>query len=292
MASKKLQQLSQEYLKYLQKTKKRTEQTVNNYKFYLDQFFNWAKVTKPQQINDQLIKRYKMYLSKLKDKSHYKLQKTTQNYYLIALRNFLKFLLSKKITAIDPKKIKLTPNQKKKHHYLAGTELEAILEAPLKTKSPKIIQERDKSILETLFSAGLRVSEVANLKKADLDLKKLELKIKNKSKQRTLLLTNQAKYWLEKYLKNRKDQSVFLFTNHDRAGQQRNLSKKDQGLTPRSIQRLVQKYAKQAGLKQKITPQILRYSFAYQQLIKGEPTEKIQKYLGHGNLASIENYKF
>jgi len=252
MADSKIKKLAQDFLDYLEIEKGRAPNTVANYKFYLKRFFIWAKISDPAKINQNMIRNYRLWLNRLKDANGQPMKKNTQNYHLIALRAFLKYLAKRDIKTLAPEKIELAKMPDRQIEFLEGSELEAFLEGPENIDQSEILKLRDKAILETLFSTGLRVSELAGLKKENINLKKDEFTVRGKgSKLRVVFLSNAAKHWLDKYLKARKDMSEYLFTNHDKAGKKRNKTKDDKGLTPRSIQRIVQKYAKLAALLKK-----------------------------------------
>jgi site-specific recombinase XerD len=287
----KLQQLTKEFLEHLEIEKGRSAKTVENYHFYLKRFFSWAKIKEPNQIEQDLVRNYRLWLNRLKDQAGQPLKKNTQNYHLIALRTFLKYLAKRDIKTLAPEKIELAKMPDRQIEFMEGTDLENFLEAPFKIEQPEIIKFRDKAILETLFSTGLRVSELANLKKNDINLNKDEFTVRGKgSKLRVVFLSNQAKHWLKKYLEARKDMSAYLFTNHDKASLKRSKKKDDKGLTPRSVQRIVEKYAKIAGITKKITPHVLRHSFATDLLQNGADIRSVQAMLGHSSITTTQIY--
>ncbi len=287
----KLKTLAQQFLEYLEIEKGRAQNTIENYKFYLKRFFIWAEIKDPAQIDQNMVRNFRLWLNRQKDANGQPLKKNTQNYHLIALRAFLKYLAKQDIKTLAPEKIELAKMPDRQIEFLEGTELEAFLEAPEKIDQPQIIKLRDKAILETLFCTGLRVSELAGLKKEDVNLNKDEFTVRGKgSKLRVVFLSNTAKHYLEKYLKSRKDMSQYLFTNHDKAGLKRNKSKEDKGLTPRSVQRIVQKYAKIAGITKKITPHVLRHSYATDLLNNGADIRSVQTMLGHSSITTTQIY--
>ena len=196
-----LEQLTKEFLEYLEIEKGRSKKTIDNYQFYLKRFFSWAKIKEPNQIEQDLVRNFRLWLNRLKDRAGQLLKKNTQNYHLIALRTFLKYLAKRDIKTLAPEKIELAKMPDRQIEFMEGTDLENFLEAPFKIEQPEIIKYRDKAILETLFSTGLRVSELANLKKDDINLNKDEFTVRGKgSKLRVVFLSNQAKHWLKKYL--------------------------------------------------------------------------------------------
>lgn len=280
-----IQKFLNDFLEYLEGGKNLSQRTVRNYDFYLRRFLGFTKVTKPSQITLEKVKAFHQYLSQLTVKGK-SLNQSTQNYHLIALRSFLRYLSQKKIKKIlSFKEIKLGKINRQLN-VLAKSDLGKILEAPLKFKELEIIRIRDKAILELLFSTGLKVSEVAELKVNELDLSNGTLRVK----ERVFVLNNQTKHWLGKYLNKRQDKSQALFISHDRAvisRKQRNKEtkkqedKKSRNLSSRSIQRLVEKYARASGVTQKVTPQTLRHAYAIQLIFSGADLKTIKERLGH-----------
>lgn len=287
----KLKILIKEFLDYLEIEKGRSMKTIDNYNFYLQRFLNWANINDPSQIEQDLVRNFRLWLNRLKDQAGQLLKKNTQNYHLIALRAFLKYLAKRDIKTMAPEKIELAKMPDRQIEFLEGSDLDNFLSGPLNLEQAEVIKYRDKAILETLFSTGLRVSELASLKKDDINLNKDEFTVRGKgSKLRVVFLSNQAKHWLKKYLEVRKDMSRYLFTNHDKAGTKRNKQKDDQGLTPRTVQRIVQKYAKLAGITKKITPHVLRHSFATDLLQNGADIRSVQTMLGHSSITTTQIY--
>ncbi|MFA6027484.1 MAG: site-specific tyrosine recombinase/integron integrase [Patescibacteria group bacterium] len=292
-----LNQLITEYLEYLEIEKNRSQKTIRNYDFYLNRFVVWAKITKPEQITAELARHYRLYLNRLPNaKSEFGLKKVTQNYHAIALRNFLKYLSKRDVKTLNPEKIELAKQEERQIEFLEGSDLDKILEAPLLIKpkegnnTKSLIQTRDKAILELLFSTGLRVSEGAKLKIEDVNLKKDEFSVRGKgSKIRVVFLSEQAKYWLAEYLKKRSDLSPYLFIAHDFASKQTS-DKEERPLTPRTIERIVAKYAKIAGITKKITPHTLRHSFATDLLKNGADIRSVQSMLGHSSITTTQVY--
>ena len=282
-----MQKYIREFLEYLEIERGRSLNTIANYSFYLTRFANWSKLSDPKLIDQDTIRGYRLWLNRETDKFGNALKKSTQNYHLIALRSFLKYLAKRDIKSLAPEKIELAKVPERQVDFLEGDDLSRLLEAPLKTKEAKIIQLRDKSILELLFSAGLRVSELAGLKIDSVNLAKEEFTIRGKGeKLRVVFLSNQAKYWLKQYIEARKDLSPWLFVRHDKAKGK----KEPEGLTPRSIQRLVQKYSKQAGITKVVTPHTMRHSFATDLLINGADIRSVQAMLGHSSITTTQIY--
>ncbi len=274
-----------QFLEYLEIEKNRSAKTVRNYDFYLKRFSDWAGNISPAAITQEKIRQYRLWLNRYKDETGRELKKNTQNYHLIALRAFLKYLAKRDIKTLSAEKIELGKMPERVVDFLEGSDLERILEAPTLNDAPEIIKKRDKAILELLFSTGLRVSELANLKKEQVNLKKEEFTVRGKGdKPRVVFLSNQAKFWIKQYLDARQDVSPFLFVSHDRAHES------EGALTPRSVERLVKKYSKIAGITKKVTPHTMRHSYATDLLMNGADIRSVQAMLGHSSITTTQIY--
>ncbi|PKL72695.1 hypothetical protein CVV26_00295 [Candidatus Kuenenbacteria bacterium HGW-Kuenenbacteria-1] len=292
-----LKQLINNFLEYLEIEKNRSPKTIRNYKFYLERFLNWAKEPKPEEINLEMIRQYRLWLNRFQNLRAEGLKKDTQNYHLIALRSFLKYLSKRDIQSLSSEKIELAKVSERSIEFLEGKDLENFLEAPFKVQSSKfkvqskrkfdLIQLRDKAILELFFSTGLRVSELIKLTKEQINLDKDEFTVRGKgNKLRIIFLSQQAKYWLKKYLEARNDMEIILFIRHDKLSKNKQIN----NLTPRSIQRLVKKYAKIAGITKEITPHTIRHSFATDLLTTGADIRSVQALLGHASITTTQIY--
>ena len=289
----KLNQFIVDFIEHLEIEKGRSEATLRNYDFYLRRFAGWAKNPKPEKINGEMIHKYRLYLNRYTDpRSRQQLSSRTQNYHLIALRSFLKYLSKRNIASLSPEKIELAREPMREVDFLESDDLERLLEAPLKTPGNELTKLRDQAILETLFSTGLRVGELTKLKRENINLKRDEFTIRGKGgKLRVVFLSDTAKAAIKNYLDKRQDVEPALFVPHDparggRAGQEQ----KQIGLTPRSIQRLVSKYARTAGLTKEITPHTLRHSFATDLLRNGADIRSVQTMLGHASITTTQIY--
>ena len=284
-----------EFLEYLEIERNRSQATIRNYDFYLRRFVEFSKIKSPSQITLPLVKKYRIYLNRLEDKKTGEpLKKSTQNYHVIALRSFLKYLAKQDINTLAPEKIELQKQPDRQVEFLEEADLSKLMEAPLQIKGKDIIKKRDKAILELLFSTGMRVSELTNLKKENINLKKDEFTVRGKgSKLRVVFLSDQAKYWIGEYLKARQmDVSPYLFVAHDRASSSTKVSKdkEQKPLTPRSIERIIEKYSKVAGITKKVTPHTLRHSFATDLLNSGADIRSVQAMLGHSSITTTQIY--
>jgi len=280
-----LENLITQFLEYLEIEKNRSDKTVRNYNFYLKRFNEWAGDTSPSGITQEKVRQYRLWLNRFADEHGHTLKKNTQNYHLIALRAFLKYLAKRDIKTLSAEKIELGKMPERIVDFLEGNDLERILEAPTLADSPEVIKKRDKAIIELLFSTGLRVSELANLKKEQINLKKEEFTVRGKGdKPRVVFLSNQARFWVKQYLEARHDMSPFLFVSHDRAHES------EAALTPRSVERLVKKYSKIAGITKKVTPHTMRHSYATDLLMNGADIRSVQAMLGHSSITTTQIY--
>ena len=299
-----------DFLEHLEIEKNRSPKTLQNYDFYLRRFLQWFGDKQPDDITGEEIRKYRLWLNRLVDVHGDPLRKNTQNYHLIALRSFLKYLAKRDIKTLAPEKIELMKMPDRQVSFLEGGDLNRILEAPLQhdntttrqhteneAATPKrAIALRDKALLELLFSTGLRVSELIALKKDDVNLKRDEFTVTGKgSKARVVFLSEQAKYWIKKYLDARKDMNPYLFVSHDVKKNKRLEDSKierleDQPLTVRSVQRIVQKYARAAGITKPVTPHTLRHSFATDLLQNGADIRSVQAMLGHSSITTTQIY--
>ena len=281
------------FLEHLEIEKGRAGSTLYNYDFYLRRFCSFAKNPCPENITLKMTRSYRLWLNRHSNpKTGQQLSQKTQNFHLIALRSFLKYLAKQDIESLSSEKIELARQKQTQVEFLESNEIERLLEAPLKSNSTEITRLRDSAILELLFSTGLRVSELAGLTKEVINLKKDEFTVRGKgSKLRIVFISDSALQSLKKYLDKRTDMSLALFVPHDRAkaGQAR---KSDQNghLTSRSIQRIVSKRAREAGITKEITPHTLRHSFATDLLSNGADIRAVQAMLGHESITTTQIY--
>jgi len=287
-----LQLLIADFLDYLEIQRGLSHLTIREYKHYLQRFYDWVAenypAAKPEDINLELIRRYRLYLAHLRVPNHLRLQRATQSYHIVALRAFLRYLLVQRdIVTLSPDKVELPKQTSRSVSFLNSDQIERLL------KSPRIATDaglRDRTILETLFSTGLRVSELVNLNRDQIDLERKEFGVKGKAnKLRVVFLSDTAAEWIERYLKIRRDSFKPLFIRHSGTVDIRNNGEKMR-LTARSIQRIVAKYAKRSGLPIEATPHTLRHSFATDLLIGGADIRSVQEMLGHESIRTTQVY--
>lgn len=283
-----LKTLKQEFLEYLEIEKGRSLKTVESYDRYLTRFFDYAGITSPKKITDKSVREYRLWLNRqpglpTEGNELQTLSKKTQNYHLIALRAFLKYLHKCNIESMSPERIELAKVSERDLDLISLAELERLLAAP---RGNDLKALRDAAILELFFSTGLRVSELCSLNN-DIDLSKDEFSVRGKGgKVRVVFLSERAKEVLKFYLAKRADMDNALFVQ---------LGKNKEGaeslrLTPRSIERMVKHYAIKAGISKKVTPHVIRHSFATDLLQNGADLRAVQVMLGHANIATTQIY--
>lgn len=282
-----LKQLKTQFLEYLEIEKNRSPKTTQNYDHYLRRFFDFAKISQPQQISEELIRKFRIYLNRLTAQDGEPLKKVTQNYHIIALRAFLKYLAKREIKSVSAEKIELGKQEGRQVEFLEAKEVERLLNSP---EGTGLTDLRDKAILETLFSTGLRVAELCSLDRDKIDLKRGEVPVRGKgSKIRLVFFSDQAKKHVENYLKGRSDADPALFI---RIPPKENFSKYENlRLTPRSIQRIIRKHATKAGIiGKKVSPHTLRHSLATDLLQNGADIRSVQAILGHSSITTTQIY--
>lgn len=273
-----------EYLDYLEVEKNRSPKTVENYRRYLMAFIKSTESSFLKDLNSENIRRFRLTLSRKPGESSEFMKKTTQSYYAIALRNFLKYLVKNNIkTPLSPEQIELPKIQQRQIEIMDYGDLERFLSGP---KGITLKDLRDKAILETLFSTGLRISELCSLSRYQ-DFDRGEITVRGKgSKLRVVFLSQNAKETIKRYLEKRGDAEEALFISLSKAKNPKVLGK----IQPRTIQRLVQYYAKKAGILGKVTPHQLRHQFATDLLMNGADIRSVQSLLGHSNISTTQVY--
>jgi site-specific recombinase XerD len=287
-----LKSLKTQFLEYIEIEKGRSVKTVENYDRYLMRFFNYAKVTMPKQITEQMVREFRINLNRSSGVSG-TMKRNTQNYHLIALRAFLKYLRKQDIESLNPERIELAKTSGRDLDLITADELNRLMKAPSKESAEnatgELMRLRDTAILELLFSTGLRVSEICSLN-SDLDLTRDEFSVRGKGdKVRVVFLSASAKKAVGEYLKKRGDMGEALFVSYGK-GFAKNVGKDLSRITARSVERLVKSYATKAGITRKVTPHVIRHSFATDLLENGADLRSVQALLGHANIATTQVY--
>ncbi len=276
-----------DYLEYLEIEQGRSQKTIQNYDHYLTRLLDFAGDIKISDITPELIRKWRLWLNRLGTNTADELQKNTQNYHLIALRNFLKFCAKRDIPAISADKIELAKAVRKQVTFLTPEELARLFEQP---KLDTLQGLRDRAILELLFSSGLRVSELVNLNREDVNLKRREFMVRGKGgKDRPVFVSPDAATCIINYVQKRQDNARPLFIRYS-GNKQISLSGNYFRLTARSMQRLVLKYALLAGITKHVSPHTLRHSFATDLLMNGADLRSVQAMLGHSNISTTQIY--
>lgn len=277
-----------DFLEYLEIERGASQKTIQNYDHYLKRFLDFSGDINPSLINLDSIRKYRLYLSRWADpKTKKPLKRVTQNYFMIALRAFLRYLARKDINTISAEKVELGETEASPIKVLDEVSLQRLLDCVDISDKQGL---RDKALLETLFSTGLRVSELSSLNKDTINLDRREFSVVGKgSKERIVFLSESAVKWLDQYLKIRRDSFNPLFIRF-----QGSINMVEHGeamrLSSRSIERIVEKYVKKCGLSVKATPHTLRHSFATDLLINGADIRSVQEMLGHANISTTQIY--
>ncbi len=276
-----------DFLEYLEIEQNRSQRTIANYDHYLTRLVDFAGDIKVSEIDAELIRKWRLWLNRLGTNVADELQKSTQNYHLIALRSFLKYLAKRDIPALSADKIELASTKRKQVTFLTPEEVERLLG---ETNIETLPGLRDRAILELLFSSGLRVSELVGLDTDHINLKRKEFMVRGKGqKDRPIFISDTAVEWLERYITKRTDSAKPLFIRYsgtktvDQSGNY-------QRLTARSVQRMVSRYAALAGITKHVSPHTLRHSFATDLLMNGADLRSVQALLGHSNIATTQIY--
>lgn len=296
-----LYNLKREFLEHCELEKGQSTLTVQNYERYIDRFLSFLETRKkdkiadaetstktiPTDIDQDVIREYRLYVNRLKDTNGRELKKTTENYHMLAIRAFLRYLAWRGIASLSPEKVPVAKSGDREISFLEGNEVKQIIDQPDITELKGL---RDKSILELLFSTGLRVSELVSLDVDDINFERGEISIVGKGKKiRVVFISSEALEILDQYLKNRgfrkreqgtsKNVEDPLFLSN-RAGR----------LTVRSIERIVGKYSHLAGITKRVSPHTLRHSFATDLLIAGADIRSVQSMLGHSSITTTQVY--
>lgn len=287
-----LEKLKTQFLEHLEVEKNRSRLTIRNYDLYLSRFLEFAKsrgVSSPAGIDLDLIRSYRLFLNRKQNAAGKEMKLVTQTYHIIALRSFLKHLARRDVKTLAAEKLELPKTPSRQVSFLETDDLDKLLQSPDKEKN-ELRRLRDRAILELLFSTGLRVAECASLKSKQVNLKKDEFAVRGKGdKIRIVFVSPSAKTAVKKYLDKRQDNSEALFIQHPDHGKKIDITD-NSPLTPRSIQRLVKKYARLCGIPINITPHTLRHSMATDLLQAGADLRSVQEILGHASITTTQIY--
>jgi len=306
--------LHQQFLEHLEVEKGRSLKTIENYDRYIKRFLEFAQINFPSRIDDELVRKYRLFLNREEKSNGGNLDRKTQNYYLIALRVFLKYLAKRNIASLPAERIELAKTPQRDLDLITEEELRRLLDI----KGDETKDLRDRAILELLFSTGLRVSELCALNRDSFNEARAgEISIRGKGgKIRVVFISEEAKQAVKNYLDKRTDTEEALFVsdrlmsfatpftarrrekskfsaeNYASRAKDINLSRLSScsRLTPRSVERMIKQRAIKAGISKKVTPHIIRHCFATDLLSNGADIRSVQALLGHSNIATTQIY--
>ncbi len=284
----KLGELQRQFLEYLEIERGRSVKTIENYGHYLDTFLAYAKIDDPKKLTEEMVREFRIHLNRQPGTKvggrMEPMKRKTQNYYLIAVRAFLKYLRKRGIESLNPERIELAKVPERSLDLITAAELNRLLGAP-DVSTP--VGLRDRAILELLFSTGLRISELCNLSIDDVDLTRDEFSVRGKGdKVRVVFLSDDAKQAVKEYLQSRKDMDDALFVQYGKNAK----NAKELRLSVRAVQRMMKQCAAKAGITRKVTPHVIRHSFATDLLQNGADLRSVQALLGHANIATTQVY--
>ncbi len=276
-----------EFLEYLEIEQNRSLKTIANYDHYLTRMIDYAGDVKVEDINQDLVRKWRLWLNRLGTNTSDELSPMTLNYHLIALRSFLKFCAKRDLPSMDAAKIELARAHRKQVTFLNEEEINNLFNQPVTDTK---IGLRDRTMLELLFATGLRVSELVSLNRDSINLNKREFMIRGKGqKDRLIFVSESATQWIQLYLKTRTDNATPLFIRYS-GSREKDTTGDYQRLTVRSVQRIIARYAKLAGITKHVSPHTMRHSFGTDLLMNGADLRTIQVMLGHSNIATTQIY--
>lgn len=286
-----LPELIEQFLEYLEIEKNCSKLTIRDYRHYLKTFSDWFSSTLPNKSIEDLdvptVRKYRVYLANRVDEKGLTLKRITQNYYIIAIRSFLRFLIKNDYKTLEPSKIDLPKAESRSLKFLEKDQVDRLVTSVDTSKEEGF---RDRGILELLFSTGLRVSELVKLDKDRLNLERREFGVIGKGgRARVVFISDRAAKWIKTYLDKRKDRFAPLFIRYSGRVDEQNNGERMR-LTARSIERIVKKYVRLARLPVDATVHTLRHSFATDLLINGADLRSVQEMLGHKNISTTQIY--
>lgn len=281
-----IKKLLEDYLNYIEIEKNRSPKTRVNYEHYLQAFIKFGSLKTEKDITPDRVRDFRLFLARTKTAQDQTIKKNTQSYYIIALRNFLKYLIKQDFDVLSPDKIELPKVPGRQIEIIEYSDLERLLKAP---EDNDLRSLRDKAILETFFSTGLRLSELCNLNR-HLNFERGEITVRGKgNKLRIVFLSDDAKKAIKNYLEKRDkkaDTEEALFISLTKAKEPKVIGR----IIPRTIQRLIDYYARKAGIEEKVTPHMIRHLYATDLLINGADLRSVQELLGHANVSTTQVY--
>lgn len=287
MATHYFSELISDFIESVEVERGRSQKTAENYYLYLQRLIEFAGDEPITTLNAELVRKWRLWLNRYESQNGENLSTLTQSYHLIALRSFLTYCSKRGIVTLTPEKIELPKVRRKQVSFLTSDEVLRLIEA-VETKDAAGL--RDRAIIELLFSSGLRVSELVNLNRDHINLSRGEFTVRGKGqKDRPVFISPEASEWLGEYLKSRNDSAIPLFIRYT-GSPASDARGEDLRLTARTVQRLVSKYARLAGITKHVSPHTMRHSFATDLLMNGADLRSVQSMLGHSNIATTQVY--
>jgi len=283
-----IKELKQQFLEYIEIEKGRSLRTVKLYDIYVSRFFDHSKVKTAEDITPEVLREFRLWLNRqptgrAATREGSTLKKKTQNYYMIALRSFLKFLSKRGVKSLSPEHIELAKVGERQIDLISSDELKRLLKAP---NGSDLKDLRDRAILELLFSTGLRVSELCSLTR-DINFNDDSFSVRGKGEKiRVVFISDEARKAVKQYLDKREDVDNALFVRLNREDARDG----DLALDKRSVERIVKQCAIKAGIPQKVTPHVIRHSFATDLLSNGADLRAVQLLLGHASITTTQIY--
>ena len=282
-----MSELILDYIEHLEVEGGRSPKTAENYRLYLERFVEFTEDIKIENITTEIVRKYRLWLNRYKNINDDELATITQSYHLIALRGFLGYLGQRDFTTLSPDKIVLPKVSRKQVTFLHYDEVERMI-AVIDIDSEAGL--RDRAIIELLFSSGLRVSELTNLNRDHVNTKRREFMVRGKGqKDRPVFISEAAAGWVNRYLDARQDSLPPLFISYSKNVEQTN-SGDYRRLTPRSVQRIISKNTRLAGITKHVSPHTMRHSFATDLLMNGADIRSVQTMLGHSSISTTQVY--
>ncbi len=280
-----------DFLDYLSVERNASRLTIRDYRHYLEVFGEWFGTTQPGKTIENLdvatVRRFRVFLASKMDQRGMTMKRVTQNYYVIALRSFLKFLIKNDVTTLEPTKIDLPKTESRSLKFLERDHIDRMVTS---IDTSKIEGLRDRAMLELLFSTGLRVSELCKLNHQQVNLERREFGVIGKGgRARVVFISDRAADWVQRYMDARDDEYKPLFIRYSGKKNEENNGEKMR-LTPRSVERMVKKYVRVARIPVDATVHTLRHSFATDLLSNGADLRSVQEMLGHKNIATTQIY--
>jgi site-specific recombinase XerD len=276
-----------DYIEHLEVEGGRSARTAENYRLYLERFIEFTNDIKVDKITSEVVRKYRLWLNRYKNDNNEELSITTQGYHLIALRGFLNYLSKRDIASLSSEKIELPKVTRKQVTFLYYDEIQRLV-----GQIPTNIEMglRDRAIVELLFSSGLRVSELVNLNRDHINTKRREFTVRGKGKKdRPVFISETAALYATRYLEKRLDNLPPLFLNYSHNHKVENTGNYRR-LTSRSVQRIINHYARLAGITKHVTPHTMRHSFATDLLMNGADIRSVQNMLGHSSISTTQVY--